>query len=199
MNKNTYTITCNAEIVANPNSLNEAYTAIRQLCRVETNVGNEYVINKNDEAIFTGIAVKQTSGKLTMMDKTKYTMAQKKHTEVLEKRATLAKEKADRKCTREAKKAAFEKTTEAKAQIKSNNAKINELYAQIKTVRDTAAKKKHAFLKAFKTVQAKEHEEIAAIKAQIDALLNENNEHKNNINTPAFDIQDAPEMTETAF
>jgi hypothetical protein len=198
-NKNTYDVKFAENVLESFKSNVEAIKFIGNLCRCDENAGKEFSIEKNGEQIFVGVSVKQSTGKMMMMTKDKYTARQKIHEDVEARRAERAKYVSEREEVRTARKIAAEKTGALRAEMKVNNARIKEIYAEIHNIHLDARKKKASFLKAFKTVQTKEREAVKALQEELEALLNKNAEHKNNINTPALNIQDAPEMTETVF
>lgn len=199
-NKNTYAVKNNNNVLVTLTALPAAINYVREISHDEKNAGQEYQIVKNNEQIvFELIAVKLGTGKMVMMTKDKYIARQKIREDVEARRADRAKCVSERKEARTARKIAAEKNGAIRAEMKTNNARIKEIYAAMHDIHLDARKKKASFLKAFKTVQTKEREQIAALQEELNALLNENAEHKNNINAPVLNVQDAPEMTETAF
>jgi hypothetical protein len=198
--RNTYTITSGADTIETATNLPGAIDIARAFCKVAANAGREIIIfNTAKENVFHAVSVKHSTGKMVMMMKDKFERAQKKHAAVTARRNEYDKGLVERKEARAAKKAAIAANKETRQQVRDNNAKITELYAQIHQVHLEASKKKHAFLKAFNTVKAKEHVEVEALKAQIEALMNENKLCKNNINVAANVSQDVPGDTECVF
>ena len=187
---NTYTIKSNDTVINTTTNLPKAIDLARVFCKDEANAGREIIIFKGEENVFHAVSVKHSTGKMVMMMRDKFIRAQKKHTEVTARRDEYLSGLAERKEARTAKKAQIEANKETRQQVRDNNAKIAELYSRIHLVHQEASKKKHAFLKAFETVKAKEHAEVEALKAQIEALLNENKQHKENINSALVVSQD---------
>lgn len=173
--RNTYTITSGVNAIETATSLPVAIDIARVFCKDEANAGKEIIIfNSAKENVFHAVSVKHSTGKMVMMMKDKFERASKKHAEVAAKREEYDKVLAERKAARTAKKAAAIEQKETRAKAKANNTKIAELYEAIHQVHVQYSKQKHSFMKAFKTVQAKEREEVATLKAQIEALLAEN-------------------------
>lgn len=190
---NTYTITSGVDAIETTTSLPAAIDIARAFCKDEANAGKEIIIfNSAKENVFDAVSVKYSTGKMGMMMKDKFEHASKKHAEVAAKREEHDKCLAERKAARTAKKAAAVEQKETRAKTKANNTKIAELYEAIHQVHVQYSKQKHSFMKAFKTVQAKEREEVATLKAQIEALLTENA----NINMANPMIQIASECNE---
>ena len=190
---NTYTITSGVNAIETATNLPGAINIARAFCKVEANAGKEIIIfNSDKENVFHAVSVKHSTGKMVMMMKDKFERATKKHAEVAAKRDEYDKGLAERKAARTAKKAAAAEQKETRAKVKANNAKIAELYEAIHQVHVQYSKQKHSFMKAFKTVQAKEREEVAALKARIEALLAENA----SINTTNLVTQVAAECNE---
>ncbi len=197
---NTYTITSAADKIETATNLPGAIKIARAFCKVAANAGREIIIfNAANENVFHAVSVKHSTGKMVMMMHDKFERVQKKHAAVTARRNEYDKGLVERKEARAAKKAAIAANKETRQQVRDNNAKITELYAQIHQVHQEASKKKHAFLKAFNTVKAKEHAEVEALKALIKALMNENKLCKNNINVAANVSQELPENTECVF
>jgi hypothetical protein len=195
--RNTYTITSGADTIETATNLPGAIDIARAFCKVAANTGREIIIfNSANENVFHAVSVKHATGKMVMMMYDKFERAQKKHAAVIARRDEYAKGLSERKATRAAKKIAIAEYNASRAKTKENNAKITELYAEIHRIHQEASKKKHAFLKAFNTVKAKEHAEVEALKAQIEALVNENKLFKNTICNIANVTQDVPEDIE---
>lgn len=199
MNNNIYTVKFAENVLESFKSNGEAIKFTRNLCRCEKNAGKEFSIEKNGEQIFAGMSVKQSTGKMLMMEKSKFESGKKKSEELAEKREALTKAKADRQKAREERKIAAEKFAAQKTEVKANNTRIKEIYAEIHNIHLDARKKKASFLKAFKTVQAKEREAVKALQKELEALLKNNQEVKMNINTPEIDAQDITEDVENIF
>lgn len=173
--RNTYTITSGVDAIETVTSLAVAIGIARAFCKDDANAGKEVIIfNSAKENVFHAVCVKHSTGTVGMMMKDKFERASKKHAEVAAKREEYDKGLAERKAARTAKKAAAVEQSETRAKAKATNAKIAELYEALHQVHVQYGKQKRSFMKAFKTVQAKEREEVAALKAQIEALLAEN-------------------------
>jgi chromosome segregation ATPase len=199
MSKNIYTVIIANEIATAVNSIPVAIDEARKLCKMEENAGKEISIQKNGEVCFEAVSVKHSTGKMVMMMKDKFISAQKKHADVVSRREEYDKGLKERAEIRAQKKADQKKAAELRQEVKSNNARVRELYAQIHEVHTSYSKKKHSFLKAFKTLQAKEREEVAALKAELEKLLAENSEHKNSLNATNVDVTTVNEDIENIF
>jgi chromosome segregation ATPase len=198
--RNTYTITSGADTIETATNLPGAIDIARAFCKVAANAGREIIIfNSANENVFHAVSVKHSTGKMVMMMKDKFERASKKHAEVTAKREEYDKGLKERAEIRAQKKADQKKAAELRQEVKSNNARVRELYAQIHEVHTAYSKKKHSFLKAFKTLQAKEREEVAALKAELEKLLAENSEYKNSLNATNIDVTAVNEDIENIF
>lgn len=196
---NIYTVKFAENVLESFKCNGEAIKFTRDLCHCEENAGKEFSIEKNGEQIFVGVCVKQSTGKMMLMEKSKFESAKKKSEELAEKREALTKAKADRQKAREERKIAAEKSAVQKTEVKANNARIKEIYVEIHNIHLDARKKKASFLKAFKTVQTKEREAVKALQEELEALMKNNQEVKMNLNTPEIDVQNVMEDVENIF
>jgi chromosome segregation ATPase len=196
---NTYTIKSNDTVINTTTNLPKAIDLARVFCKDEANAGREIIIFKGEENVFHAVSVKHSTGKMVMMMKNKYNQAMKKRAAAEAKYQEYTDGVAKRKEERKQKKLAAEKTAQKKAELKENNAKIREIYAKIHEVHTEYSKKKHSFLKAFRTLQAKEREEVNQLKAELENLYAEKSGCKASIIEIDINACDVNENVENIF
>ena len=200
--KNAYTIinvTDNTE-VKTLFSIPAAIATTREICKTEENAGKEFLIKKNDGSIVLEVvSAKQNTGKLVMMLKDVYLTSKERSAKVAANREAHKIEVECRKQARAEKRQQMQIALEIRGKVKLDNAKVAEIYNQMKAIHDEAKRKKNSFLKAFKTVQSKEREQIAALKIELKKILSEKQESKKALNIqPNLDVNAIAEITETA-
>ena len=199
MSKNIYNVMIADTIITTVNSIPVAIDEARKLCKMEENSGKEISIQKNGEICFEAVSVKHSTGKMVMMMKDKYNRAMEKRATAETKYQEYVDGVAKRKEERKQKKLAAEKTAQKKAELKENNAKIREIYAKIHEVHAEYSKKKHSFLKAFRTLQAKERDEVNRLKAELEKLISEKTDQKASLNEICIDVTAVNENVENIF